>query len=123
MKPIAQVAKTMVVDVDDTILTTENRDYQNSMPVFGVVGKLREARAKGWHIILFTARGMGRSKGNIELVREEVIAEVTSFCAKWDVPYDEIMVGKPWAAMYVDDKALRPNEFEQIDLDNWKPQL
>ena len=116
-------AKTMVVDVDDTILTTENRDYANSAPVFGVVGKLREARAKGWHIILFTARGMGRSNGNIELVREQVIAEVTSFCDKWDVPYDEVMVGKPWAAMYVDDKALRPNEFEQVDLDNWKPQL
>lgn len=120
---MAQTSKTMVVDVDDTILTTENRDYANSMPVFGVVGKLREARAKGWHIILFTARGMGRSNGNIELVRDEVIQEVTYFCGKWDVPYDEIMVGKPWAAMYVDDKALRPGEFAEVDLDTWNPQL
>ena len=61
--------------------------------------------------------------GNIDLVKEEVIAEISSFCAKWDVPYDEIMVGKPWAAMYVDDKGLRPDEFATINLDKWSPKL
>jgi len=117
------VAKTMVVDVDDTILVTTNRDYDNSKPIAPVIEKLREARMKGWKIILHTARGMGRSNGNIELVRDEVIEEVASFCAKWDVPYDEIIVGKPWAAMYVDDKAVTPREFAALDLNTWKPKL
>ncbi len=113
----------MVIDVDDTILTTVNRDYANSRPIAGVVDKLREARSKGWHIILYTARGMGRSNGHIELVEDEVVHEIASFCAEWNVPYDELMVGKPWAAMYVDDKAVTPKQFANIDLDNWKPQL
>jgi len=117
------VAKTMVVDVDDTILTTTDRDYANSRPIAPVVNKLREAKSLGWHIILFTARGMGRSNGNIDLVKNEVFNEVSSFCEKWNVPYDEIMVGKPWAAMYVDDKAVTPKQFANIDLDNWNPQL
>ena len=113
----------MVVDVDDTICVTTNRDYANSLPVRPVIDKLREAREKGWRIILHTARGQGRSGGNIELVRDEVMAELASFCEKYDVPYDEIIIGKPWAAMYVDDKALRPEEFSMIDLDKWSPQL
>jgi len=120
---MAKVSKTMVVDVDDTILTTKNRDYENSQPINPVVNKLREARSQGWHIILFTARGMGRSNGNIELVKDDVINEIQSFCSKWSVPYDELMVGKPWAAMYVDDKAVTPKQFVDIDLDTWSPQL
>ena len=118
-----QVEMTIVIDVDDTILTTENRDYPNSKPIVQVIEKLREARSKDWRIILHTARGMGRSNGNIELVREAVIDEITSFCCKWNIPYDEIIIGKPWAAMYVDDKAVTPMEFATMDLDNWKPRL
>lgn len=118
-----QAAKTMVIDVDDTILVTENRDYDNSVPVTPVVDKLREAKSLGWHIILFTARGMGRSNGNIGSVREEVYQEIESFCSRYNVPYDEIMLGKPWAAMYVDDKGLRPDEFAKINLQEWAPKL
>lgn len=118
-----QVAKTMVIDVDDTILVTKNRDYENSTPVVDVIEKLREAREAGWYIILFTARGMGRSNGDIESVREEVTREIETFCSRFDVPYDEIMLGKPWAAMYVDDKGLRPDEFAKIDLNAWSPRL
>ena len=109
--------------MDDTILTTEDRDYPNSVPIWPVIHKLREAKLNGWTILLHTARGMGRSNGQIELVQEEVINEIASFCSKWAVPYDEIIVGKPWAAMYVDDKALRPDEFANLDLNNWSPRL
>jgi capsule biosynthesis phosphatase len=115
--------KTMVVDVDDTILTTENRDYQNSKPIEDVIEKLKEAKDKGWYIILHTARGQGRSNGNISLVKEEVFQEIEMFCHKYQVPYDELIIGKPWAAMYVDDKSLRPNEFAMINLDEWNPKL
>jgi capsule biosynthesis phosphatase len=118
-----RAARTMVIDVDDTILVTKNRDYSRSVPKMDVVFKLREAREKGWYIILFTARGMGRSNGDIESVREEVTREIESFCSRFCVPYDELMLGKPWAAMYVDDKGLRPDEFARIDLDTWSPTL
>jgi capsule biosynthesis phosphatase len=33
---------------------------------------------------------------------------------KHDIPYDEILVGKPWCGnegFYVDDRAVRPSEF------------
>ena len=103
--------KTIVFDVDDTILTTVNRDYANSQPKAEVVEGLRELKKAGWYIILQTARGMGRSGGDIDSVREQVTHEITSFCEKFDVPYDMLLLGKPWAAYYVDDKAMRPEEF------------
>jgi hypothetical protein len=67
-------------------------------------------------VVLFTARGQGRSNGNIELVSEEVIREIAVFCERFDVPYDEIQVGKPLARWYVDDKAIRPEEFLDLEL-------
>lgn len=121
MRDIAR--KTIVLDVDDTILTTKFRQYAQSKPIPPVIAKAREAHEKGWRIVLHTARGMGRSNGQIELVADEVIEEISSFCAKWNVPYDEIIVGKPWAALYVDDKAIRPDEFVALDLEDWSPRL
>ena len=34
-----------------------------------------------------------------------------------NVPYDEIIIGKPWCAdgFYVDDKAIRPSEFINLE--------
>lgn len=103
--------KTIVFDVDDTILTTKNRDYENSQPKMEVITGMRALKKSGWTIILHTARGMGRSNGNIESVRQEVIEEIEKFCTKYDVPFDSIQVGKPWAAYYVDDKAMTPSQF------------
>jgi capsule biosynthesis phosphatase len=103
--------KTIVFDVDDTILSTVNRDYENSRPKMEVITGMRTMKEAGWTIILHTARGMGRSNGNIESVRKEVIEELEKFCTNYDVPYDEIQIGKPWAAYYVDDKAMTPEQF------------
>lgn len=104
--------KTIVFDIDETILFTPNgRDYENSYPNEPIVEAMRQLRKDGWCIILMTARGMGRSEGNIELVREEVTQEIETFCEKYDVPYDMLQLGKPWAAYYVDDKAITPERF------------
>ncbi|HFM3427384.1 TPA: capsular biosynthesis protein, partial [Escherichia coli] len=42
---------------------------------------------------------------------------------KNNVPYDEIYVGKPWCGhegFYVDDKAIRPNEFVNLSYNEIK---
>ena len=39
---------------------------------------------------------------------------------KWDIPYDELVIGKPWPGkngFYVDDKAIRPDELLNLNLD------
>lgn len=103
--------KTAIFDVDNTILVTQNRDYANSQPKMEVIRGMRALKEAGWFIYLHTARGMGRSNGDIESVREEVIDEIEGFCRKFEVPYDAIQVGKPWGVLYVDDLGMRPEEF------------
>jgi capsule biosynthesis phosphatase len=103
--------KTAIFDIDDTILTTINRDYANSQPKTEVIKGLRALKEAGWFIYLYTARGMGRSNGDIGSVADEVFEEIEGFCRKFDVPYDAIQIGKPYGAVYVDDKAMRPEEF------------
>jgi capsule biosynthesis phosphatase len=103
--------KTAVFDVDDTILVTKNRDYENSQPKMEVIEGMRALKDAGWVIYLHTARGMGRSNGDIGSVADEVFDEIETFCRKFNVPYDAIQIGKPWGWLYVDDKAMRPEEF------------
>jgi capsule biosynthesis phosphatase len=115
-KKVVSPDKIICVDVDDTICITENRDYANSKPITPMIEKLREARDKGYVIVLHTARGQGRSEGNWKSVEQEVRQEVETFCTKFDVPFDVIVLGKPWAQWYVDDKAVRPDEFISVQL-------
>ena len=68
--------KTVVFDIDETILTTKYRDYVNSEPIKPVVEKMEILKQHGWKIVLHTARGMGRSEGNIEDVYTEVEKEI-----------------------------------------------
>ena len=102
---------TIVFDVDDTILKTQDRDYENSRPKMEVVEGMRALKKAGWRIVLHTARGQGRSGGNIETVRDQVTKEIQDFCKKFQVPYDELILGKVWAHFHVDDRAMRPEEF------------
>jgi len=108
--------KVLCVDVDDTICFTQNRDYERSVPNTPMIEKLREARGLGYTIILHTARGQGRSNNNVASVADQVFDEIESFCKRFDVPYDDIVLYKPLAILYIDDKAIRPDEFLRMEL-------
>ena len=110
------ISKVLCVDVDDTICHTVNRDYANTVPIEPMVARLREAHALGYHIVLHTARGQGRSNGAWQTVEDEVRGEVAGFCERFAIPFDAIVLGKPWARWYIDDKAIRPDEFLTVEL-------
>lgn len=103
--------KTIVFDIDETVLTTKDRDYANSKPIESVVEKIKNLKQLGWRVVLHTARGMGRSNNNIEDVAKEVEKEIKHSLKKHQIPYDELILGKTWAAVYVDDKAMTPEMF------------
>ena len=56
-------------------------------------------------------------EGNIGKINVHTLPIVIEWLKKHDVPYDEIIMGKPWCGFdgfYVDDKAIRPNEFAEL---------
>lgn len=112
--------KRLVMDLDNTITQTENGDYRNSKPLDGVIEKLREYKALGFEIIISSSRNMRTYEGNIGKINIYTLPIIVDWLNKYNVPYDEIYVGKPWCGhdgFYVDDRAVRPDEFVLLTYD------
>lgn len=106
---------TFVIDLDDTICFTENRDFKNSKPYKEVVDKINKLHKKGWKIVICTARGAKSCKTLKQ--REKKYREITeNWLKKNKVKYDELMFGKPNADYYVDDKNMSIEEFLKCNL-------
>ena len=105
--------KKLVIDLDTTISVTKHGDYNNSLPVYPVIEKIREYKRLGYEIIIFSSRNMRTHNGDIGKINVHTLPIILDFLKKYDIPHDEVIVGKPWCGfdgMYVDDKAIRPSE-------------
>lgn len=110
--------KRLVVDVDDTISYTTNGEYHNSKPNVDLIKKLQKYKNIGFEIILYTSRNMRTYEGNIGKINANTLPLLIGWLDEHNIPYDEIIVGKPWCGFdgfYVDDKAIRPQEFMNLD--------
>lgn len=106
----------IVMDIDGTLceIKKENEEYIDIMPKNKVLQKLREYKDKGFYIILYTSRNMRSYQANIGKINAITARVLFDWLEKNDIPYDEIYFGKPWCGLrgfYVDDKAIRPDEF------------
>ena len=111
-----QEADVIVMDLDGCLCAPlqPGESYDRLEPVPEVLQKLREYRAKGFYIIIYTARNMRSYQGNLGLINAHTAKQVLAWLDQRQVPYDEIVFGKPWSGrngFYVDDRAIRPNEF------------
>lgn len=114
--------KCIVMDVDGTLCEIKKKDqsYEDVAPIAPVVEQLRAYKEMGFHVILATARNMNTYSGNVGLITANTAKTLMAWLDKHDVPYDELYVGKPWGGkggFYVDDKAIRPDEFLSLDYD------
>lgn len=106
--------KRLIFDIDDTLCHTKDGDYHNATPALGMIDKLRDYHRQGFTIVLHTSRNMRTFSGNVGEINKNTLPIIIDWLARHDVPYDEIYVGKPWCGFegfYVDDKAIRPDEF------------
>lgn len=113
--------KTLVLDLDDTICFTNNSDYKNSTPNLPLIEKIRQYKERGFSITISTSRNMRTYKGSIGKINANTLPVIIEWLSKNDVPYDELIVGKPWCGFegfYVDDKAIRPNEFIELSYED-----
>ncbi|ELL0574150.1 HAD hydrolase family protein [Vibrio fluvialis] len=112
--------KRLIVDLDGTITTANTSDYRNVAPNLDVIHKLREYKEEGFDIVISTARNMRTYEGNVGKINIHTLPIITEWLDKHQVPYDEILVGKPWCGhegFYIDDKAIRPSEFAKLELE------
>ncbi len=105
---------TIIIDLDNTI-TIDNKSlsYDQKRPRVDVIKKMKEYKKLGFKIIIYTARNMQTQQNDEAMAIGNIGAETISWLLKHEVPFDGIRFGKPYArnAFYVDDKAIRPDEF------------
>ena len=102
-----------VIDIDGTICTNENGNYNFAKPYFDRIQKINELYDSGHTIILFTARGMGRSDNNRAKAYEQFYDLTLEQISKWNVKFHKLILGKPSGDIYIDDKGINANEFFQ----------
>lgn len=97
------------IDLDGVIseLKKDGETYSDVKPVEGAVKKIKSLKKNGHHIIIYTARHMKTCEGNIEKVISKIRSLTLEWLKKYEIPYDEIIFGKPWADIYIDDNAVR----------------
>lgn len=105
-----------VFDIDGTLCPIKKKEekYEDLVPYGNVVQKLKYYKENGAKIILFTSRNMNSYNGNLGVINKNTARILMAWLDKWEIPYDEIMYGKPWPGhkgFYVDDRTVRPDEF------------
>lgn len=80
------------VDIDGTICSNET-DYNKSVPFTKRIDRVNQLFEAGHTIWIFTARDKGKWK---EFTEEQL--------KKWGVRYNRLIMDKPNAAIFIDDK-------------------
>lgn len=102
---------TYVVDIDNTICTQTYGDYSQAVPFFDRIDKVNQLYDEGNFIIYFTARGMGRGKNSVRIAYDACFNETYEQLVSWGCKFHNLMLGKPYADVYIDDKAISDKEF------------
>ena len=89
----------IAIDLDNTLLKTNGRDYRNSTPIEEAIKKVNKLYSDGHHITIFTARGQS-SRVDWTLTTKKQLE-------KFNIPYHDLIVGdKPSFDLLIDDKAV-----------------
>ena len=107
---------TLVMDIDGTLCPIKKKDeeYADLIPFPEMVKQLRACHEDGARIVLYSSRNMNSYDGSIGLINKNTAPVLFDWLKKWEIPYDEIVLGKVWPGhkgFYVDDRSVRPDEF------------
>lgn len=91
------------VDIDETILMTQNMDYENSQPMYDRIEKINKLYDEGNTIIYWTARGTGSGKDWSDVTKKQF--------KRFKVKYHDLKFGKPIYDLFVDDKNINSEDF------------
>ena len=98
------------VDLDNTLVTYPSvpGDYSTVRPIHSTIELIQRLSSEGHTIILHTARRMLTHKHNIGAVIKDIGRITFDTLEKFNIPYDELIFGKPIADVYIDDRSVNP---------------
>ncbi|CAK2409402.1 Capsule biosynthesis phosphatase [Vibrio crassostreae] len=112
--------KRLIVDLDGTLTEANTNNYREVLPNIDVIEKLRKYKENGFEIVIATARNMRTYDGNVGKINIHTLPIIIEWLEAHSVPYDEVIVGKPWCGkegFYIDDRSIRPSEFTTLTIE------
>jgi len=108
---MAHYSKTLVVDFDDTLAITFNRDWANAKPNILLIDRLNRLYAEGWDIHIVTARGQLSCEGDSDAADRKYRQQIENWLYENEVKYTSLSFQKKLAIYYIDDKGITPEDF------------
>ena len=107
--------KRFCFDLDNTLVTFPKvkGDYTTVEPILRNIEILKYLKNLGHTIIIHTARRMKTHNGNVGAVISDIAQLTLDTLKKYDIEYDELYFGKPYADFYIDDLAV--NAFADLE--------
>lgn len=96
--------KTLCFDLDNTICTTNGRNYFKSKPKKKVINLINKLYDEGYFIKILTARYMGRTDDNFTKAKKMGYKMTNKQLKKWGLKFHKLFLSKPSFDVYVDDK-------------------
>lgn len=94
-------------DIDNTLVNTVGNNYENSTPIQHRIDRVNRLFDEGHTIYLFTARGTASGKDHYELTAKQM--------QEFGVKHHRLIMGKPDADFFVDDKGISVYEWDSRD--------
>lgn len=94
--------KVLVVDIDGVITIDTSGSYAARREDVQVIRDLTMMRKKGWRVVLWTARPESARRVTVNWLKAK------------SVRYEKLLMGKPRADAYVDDKAMTQQELRRL---------
>ena len=106
----------IVFDLDGVIceLKKPSESYSDVIPKKKIIQKMRNLKEEGHYLIIHTARHMRTCEGDVTKVIAKIGKITEDWLEKWQVPYDEIIFGKPYADVYIDDLGIEFSTNEKL---------
>ncbi len=99
--------KTIYVDIDETIcFTPSNRDYSKSVALSDRIELVNRLYDTGDRIIYWTSRGSLTGIPYYLLTYKQLTG--------WGCKFHHLIMGKPYYDLLIDDRTMRPEEFEKL---------
>jgi histidinol phosphatase-like enzyme len=115
------LTKIIAIDFDDTIaLKTGNPSvgdpveaWEGTIPNRPLIKNMQKLSEQGYKFVIYTARGT-IDYSDINKIKHKYKQKMELWLKKYNVPYVHIQFGKIYAHLYVDDKAMTPEEFTKF---------
>lgn len=95
------------IDIDETLCHSIEDDYAHSEPCKEAITKVNKLFDDGHYIKLFTGRGSWDETDWTSFTKKQL--------EKWGIKYNELIMGKPHADVFIDDKALNARDWMELN--------